>query len=96
MWHRGHQRRPDRPAGHRVRDVTVDEDRSHVRTGVGLHIMAGLRTIALSLFRLAGWDDIAAALRHHSRHPDETITYALAVRHSAARAHSRRGASAPA
>jgi predicted transposase YbfD/YdcC len=51
---------------HWVRDVTFDEDRSQVRTGAGPHVMASLRNLAISLLRLAGWTNIAHALRHHA------------------------------
>jgi predicted transposase YbfD/YdcC len=54
---------------HWVRDVTFDEDRSGVRTGAGPRVMASLRNTAISLLRLAGWTNIAAALRHHARTP---------------------------
>jgi hypothetical protein len=30
---------------------------------------AALRIIAITLLRFAGWDNIAAATRHHSRSP---------------------------
>ena len=49
---------------HWVRDVTFDEDRSQVRKGGGAQVMATLRNLAISLFRLAGVTNIAAALRH--------------------------------
>ena len=52
---------------HWIRDVTFDEDRCRVRTGHGAEIMATLRNLAISLLRLAGWDNIAAGLRHTSR-----------------------------
>ena len=62
---------------HWVRDVTYDEDRSQVRTGAGPHVMASLRNTAIGLLRLAGWTNIAAALRHHARNPEGAITCAL-------------------
>ena len=62
---------------HWVRDVTFDEDRSQVRTGNAPQIMASLRNTAISILRLAGWDSIAAALRHHARHTNHAITCAL-------------------
>lgn len=62
---------------HWVRDVTFDEDRSQVRTGAGPHVMASLRNTAIGLLRLAGWNNIAAALRHHARNPEQAITCAL-------------------
>jgi predicted transposase YbfD/YdcC len=51
---------------HWVRDVTFDEDRSQVRTGVGARVMASLRNLAIGVLRLAGATHIAAALRHVS------------------------------
>lgn len=62
---------------HHVRDVTFDEDRSQVRTGRAPHVMASLRNTAIGILRLAGWDNIAAALRHHARNPERAITCAL-------------------
>jgi predicted transposase YbfD/YdcC len=74
-----HQARPDELAGwirghwqienglHWVRDVTYAEDLSQVRTGGGPQVMAALRNLAISLHRLAGATNIAAALRHHAR-----------------------------
>ena len=50
---------------HWVRDVTFDEDRSQVRTGAAPQVMATLRNLVISLLRLAGWTNIARALRHH-------------------------------
>jgi predicted transposase YbfD/YdcC len=51
---------------HWVRDVTFDEDRSQVRTGAAPQVMATLRNVVISLLRLAGWTNIAHALRHHA------------------------------
>ena len=48
---------------HYVRDVTFDEDRSRVRKHAGPHVMASLRNLAISLLRMAGADNIAAAVR---------------------------------
>ena len=48
---------------HYVRDVTFDEDRSRVRKHAGPHVMASLRNLAISLLRMAGAENIAAALR---------------------------------
>ena len=47
------------------------------RTGAGPHVMASLRNTAIGLLRLAGWTNIAAALRHHARNPEGAITCAL-------------------
>ncbi|BBG01187.1 MULTISPECIES: ISAs1 family transposase [Pseudonocardia] len=74
-----HQARPEELTGwirghwqienglHWVRDVTFAEDLSTVRTGAAPQVMAALRNLAISLHRLAGATNIAAALRHHSR-----------------------------
>jgi len=59
---------------HWVRDVTFDEDRSQARTGNAPHVMATLRNTAISFLRLAGWTNIAAAPRHHARHPASPAT----------------------
>ena len=62
---------------HWVRDVTFDEDRCRVRTGHGAELMATLRNLAISLLRLAGWDNIAAGLRHTSRDPNRAANLLL-------------------
>lgn len=49
---------------HWVRDVTFDEDRSRIRKGRGAHVMASIRNIVISVFRIAGYiANIAAAIR---------------------------------
>jgi len=50
-----------------VRDVTFAEDHSQVRTGGAPQVMATFRNLVISLNRLAGAANIAAALRHHAR-----------------------------
>ena len=50
-----------------VRDVTFAEDLSQIRTGAAPQVMASLRNLVISLHRLAGATNIAAALRHHAR-----------------------------
>jgi hypothetical protein len=50
-----------------VRDVAYAEDRSRVRTGDGPQVMASLRNLVISILRLSGVTNIAAALRRHSR-----------------------------
>jgi predicted transposase YbfD/YdcC len=52
---------------HWVRDVVYAEDASHVRTGNAPRVMATLRNVSISLLRLAGVTNIAAALRHNAR-----------------------------
>jgi predicted transposase YbfD/YdcC len=58
---------------HWVRDVTFAEDLSQVRTGAGPAVMATLRNLAISVHRLAGAANIAAASRHVSRHPARAL-----------------------
>ena len=58
---------------HWVRDLTYDEDRSQVRTGTGPRVMASLRNLAITILRLAGVVNIAAALRHHNRRPHRPL-----------------------
>lgn len=53
--------------------MTFDEDRSTVRTGNAPQVMAALRNTAVGILRLAGWNNIAAALRHHGRDPHRPI-----------------------
>lgn len=58
---------------HWIRDVTFAEDHSQIRTGTGPAIMATLRNLAVSLHRLTGTANIAAACRHVSRHPNRVL-----------------------
>jgi hypothetical protein len=55
------------------RDVTYQEDKSLVRTGNAPRVMASLRSLAISLLRLDGHANIAAANRHHARDPQRTL-----------------------
>jgi predicted transposase YbfD/YdcC len=70
-WVRGHWEIENRL--HRVRDVTYQEDRSLVRTGNAPRVMASLRSLSISLLRLGGHANIAAANRHHARDPQPTL-----------------------
>lgn len=58
---------------HWVRDVTYDEDRSQVRKGSGPRVLATLRNLAISLLRLAGFTNIAKALRIHAWDPSRAL-----------------------
>lgn len=59
---------------HYVRDTAFDEDRppqaggapSRARTGPGAAVLASLRNLAITVLRLLGYDNIRAALEHHS------------------------------
>jgi predicted transposase YbfD/YdcC len=68
---RGHWRIENRL--HYVKDVTLGEDRSLVHCGHGALVLATLRNTALSLLRRAGYQAIAARLRHNSRCPEDAV-----------------------
>jgi predicted transposase YbfD/YdcC len=70
-WARGHWEIEN--CLHWVRDVTYQEDKSLVRTGNAPRVMASLRSLAISLLRLDGHINIAAANRHHARDPQRTL-----------------------
>ncbi len=54
---------------HYVRDVTFDEDRSQVRSASIPQVMAALRNVAISVMRLMGAENIAAACRRYAAQP---------------------------
>ena len=56
-----------------MRDVTNHEDKSLVRRGNAPRVMASVRSLAISLLRLDGHSNIAAANRHHARDPQRTL-----------------------
>ena len=70
-WVRGHWEIENKL--HWVRDVTYQEDKSLVRTANAPRVMASLRSLAISLLRLDGHANIAAANRHHARDPQRTL-----------------------
>jgi predicted transposase YbfD/YdcC len=70
-WVRGHWHIENKL--HWVRDVTYQEDKSLVRTGNAPRVMASLRSLAISILRLDGHVNIAAANRHHARDPQRTL-----------------------
>jgi predicted transposase YbfD/YdcC len=70
-WVRGHWQIENKL--HWIRDVTYQEDKSLVRTGNAPRVMASLRSLAISLLRLDGHANIAAANRHHARDPQRTL-----------------------
>jgi len=53
--------------------VTYQEDKPLVRTGDAPRVMAILRNVAISLLRLDGHANIAAANRRHARGPHRTL-----------------------
>ena len=58
---------------HWVRDVTFDEDHSQVRVGSIPEVLAALRNTTISLLRLHGWTNLAAACRRHAAQPWEAL-----------------------
>ena len=59
---------------HWVRDVTMREDHSKVRSGSAPRALAAMRNLAISVLRLAGATNIARALRSVSRRPESALT----------------------
>ena len=51
---------------HWIRDVTYGEDNSRVHTGNTPRVVATLRNVSISLLRISGATNIAAALRHNA------------------------------
>jgi predicted transposase YbfD/YdcC len=70
-YNRGHWEIENRL--HHVRDMTFDEDRHQVRRDRRPHAMATLRNVAISLLRLAGVQNIAAATRHLGRQTERPL-----------------------
>lgn len=58
---------------HWVRDVTFDEDHAQVRVGSIPEVLAALRNTVISLLRLAGSPNLAAACRRHAARPWEAL-----------------------
>jgi predicted transposase YbfD/YdcC len=58
---------------HWIRDVTFDEDRSTVRAGDIPPVMAALRSTAISVARLHGATNIAAACRRYAAQPAHAL-----------------------
>jgi predicted transposase YbfD/YdcC len=52
---------------HHIRDVTLAEDASQLRTGTAPRAMASLRNLAIGILRRHGHHNIAAALRRNAR-----------------------------
>jgi hypothetical protein len=59
---------------HWVRDVTLGEDASRIRTGNAPQVMAGLRNAAIEFLRLEEASNIAAALRENLYHIPELLS----------------------
>ena len=58
---------------HHIRDVTYAEDAGRARTGGTPRVMATVRNTSISLLKLAGWNNIAAANRHMAAHHAEAL-----------------------
>ena len=70
VW-RGHRGIETRlPSG---RDVTLGEEACRVRTGVAPQALAAVRNPVISLVRLAGGTNVAAALRRFAAKPAEAL-----------------------
>jgi predicted transposase YbfD/YdcC len=55
---------------HYVRDVTLSEDRSRIRSGNAPRAMATFRNLAIGTMRLLGFANIAQAVRQFNYRPD--------------------------
>ncbi|WP_427128838.1 ISAs1 family transposase [Pseudarthrobacter sp. S9] len=73
-WVRGHWTIENRL--HWTRDVTFAEDGSQVRTGNAPRLMASLRNLAISLYRMAKTTNIAKATRHTARNAHRALRLA--------------------
>ena len=62
---------------HWVRDETLGEDRSQIRTGSAPQVMAALRNLTLTLLRRQGFTNIAAALRTFAGRPLTAVALVL-------------------
>ena len=60
---------------HYVRDVTLGEDASQVRTGAAPQVMAALRNVVLGLLRSGGETNIAAAIRRIGWTPGQALAH---------------------
>jgi hypothetical protein len=63
-WWRGHWGIENR--SHYVRDVTLGEDASRIRSGSAPQVLAAFRNAAIGWLRVHGADNIAAALRRNA------------------------------
>ncbi len=60
-------------AHHHVRDTTLAEDASKIRTGSTPRAMATFRNIAIALARLTGWTNTAHATDCYKSHPHHAL-----------------------
>jgi predicted transposase YbfD/YdcC len=59
---------------HWVRDATMGEDASKLRSGSAPRVLATLRNLAIGVLRLAGVTNVAQALRQIGRRPTLGLT----------------------
>jgi hypothetical protein len=62
-----------------VRDVTMEEDRSSIRSGAAPQVCAGLRNLVIALLRQSGTTHSAAALRTFSARPRDAVALVLSA-----------------
>jgi predicted transposase YbfD/YdcC len=55
---------------HYIRDVTLGEDASRIRSGVAPQAMAALRNLLVAVLQRDGMTNRAAGVRHFAWHPD--------------------------
>lgn len=67
-WSRGHWAIENQL--HYVRDVTLGEDASRIRSGVAPQAMAALRNLIVAVLQRHGMSNRAASLRQFAWHPD--------------------------
>jgi predicted transposase YbfD/YdcC len=56
---------------HYVRDVTLGEDASRIRSGVAPQAMAAIRNLIVAVLQREGMTNRAAGVRHFAWHPDQ-------------------------
>ncbi len=64
---------------HYVRDVTLGEDASTIRSGAAPRVMAALRNTVLGLLHCRRWRNLAAAVRHYAWHPASHVLRLLGI-----------------
>jgi hypothetical protein len=70
-WWRGHWGIENR--SHYVRDVTLGEDASRIRSGSAPQVLAAFRNVAIGWLRAQGATNIAAALRRNAARVPELL-----------------------
>ena len=73
---------------HRVKDATLEEDRSALHAGQGPTVMVFLRDAALSLLRCAGVHQVTARLRERAQNPAPAVALVIAPSPAATRTYA--------